>query len=625
MYQNASKERLKILDGLRFLAVGSVVLYHVYPGNFPGGYIGVDIFFLISGFIIYLKYSEKLLDRDVSFRSFFVRRVRRLLPAYLVFIVITSLLAFAFLPPSILKNYAEVLVSNGIYLQNHVLFAQGDYFFEPQSRALLHTWSLAVEEQFYLIFPLFIILLRRFRSVELALILLLILGSALLAIQFSSISSRLVFYTLPFRAWEFGVGFLAAYIYRRDLVKKAARPVAEVCGLSGIIMISFSVFGFTETAVFPGPHSFLALTGTFLLCIFQNRLSGSVWLPITNNLSQHFGHISYSWYLWHWPFISFYYIYTGSQPQGLAAAGILILGYLAGALSYQYVERISRPSLIIHNGKKAASSVLLFGALTLSIGLFFIKTNGAVFRYDPAKIPYVIAQSSDVGERCGFVRRIIMFGSSVCQRAYGSSGMPILLIGDSHSNMLRPLLTQMANEADRPLYVTTDICRPTQMGNMLCTEAYWQQLRRDIAKLKISSVVIIARWPIDFTQDDYEIAIARLSDLGLDIFLLQSLPESEAFSPTSSSSSIYGDVRSRQEVYATYNRQSYLNDRTSQILAFENMGNRDNITILWTADVMCPVQSCLFAKDGAVIYMDDDHLSEAGAKLLRPSLEPIFE
>ena len=624
MNQQASKERLKILDGLRFLAVGSVVLYHVYPGNFPGGYIGVDIFFLISGFIIYLKYSEKLLDRDVSFRSFFVRRVRRLLPAYLVFIVITSLLALAFLPPSILKNYAEVLVSNGIYLQNHVLFAQGDYFFEPQSRTLLHTWSLAVEEQFYLIFPLFIILLRRFRSVELALILLLILGSALLAIQFSSISSRLVFYTLPFRAWEFGVGFLAAYIYRRDLVKKAARPVAEICGLSGIIMVAFAVFGFAETAVFPGPHSFLALTGTFLLCIFQNRLGGSVWLPITNNLSQHFGHISYSWYLWHWPFISFYYIYTGSQPQGLAAAGILILGYLAGALSYQYVERISRPSLIIHNGKKAASSVLLFSALTLSIGLFFMKTNGAVFRYDPVKIPYVIAQSSDVGERCGFVRRIIMFGSSVCQRAYGSSGMPILLIGDSHSNMLRPLLTQMANEADRPLYVTTDICRPSQMGNTLCTEGYWAQLRQDIITLEVGSVVVAARWPIDFTQDDYDTAIANLSGLGLKIFLIQSLPEGPSFTPTSDNASTYGDVRFENEIYATYDRQRYLADRTNQILAFETINFREDVTILWAADAICPDQFCLFAKDGTVIYMDENHVSEAGAEILRPSIEPLF-
>lgn len=622
--QNHLKERLKILDGLRFIAVGSVVLFHVFPQSLPGGYIGVDIFFLISGFIIYLKYSDKLAVRQVSFRSFFVLRIRRLLPAYFVFLTITSFLALAILPPNILKNYAEVLIANGFYLQNFVLFGQGDYFIEAQSRPLLHTWSLAIEEQFYLIFPAFILALRWFRKSELALILLLIAVSAVLAFQFSSISSRMVFFFLPFRVWEFGVGFLAAYLYRSGQLHSIARPYAELCGFIGLAMVAFAVMYFSEASPFPGPQSFLALGGAFILCVFQDRVGSRFWLPLTNSMSQHFGRISYSWYLWHWPFVSFYLIYEGRLPQGLTAFAILLLGYVAGALSYSCIEHAQWLRLLLTDGRRAVVSVGMFTLLTCAIGMLFSTTDGALFRYDAVSRPYVVAQSSDVGERCGFVRRVVNLGSSMCQRAHGNGGAPILLIGDSHSNMIRPLLTRMAGEANRSLYVTTHICRPTQTGSAFCPEGYWQRVRDDILRLGIGSVVIAAYWPFDFNSEDYSTAISHLSGLGLKTFVMQSLPEGPAFEPSSSNADRYGDVRSENEIYATENRHSYLTARTNQILAFELLSRRRDIEILRVADAVCPNQHCLFAKDGKVLYKDDDHISEQGAEILRSAFEPVF-
>jgi hypothetical protein len=162
------------------------------------------------------------------------------------------------------------------------------------------------------------------------------------------------------------------------------------------------------------------------------------------------------------------------------------------------------------------------------------------------------------------------------------------------------------------------------MGNTLCTERYWAQLRQDITTLEVGSVVVAARWPFDFTQDDYDTAITNLSGLGLEIFLIQSLPEGQSFNPTFNNANVYGDVRFENEVYATYDRQRYLADRTNQILAFETIKLRKNVEILWVADVICPDQFCLFAKDGTVIYKDDNHVSEAGADILRPSIEPLF-
>ena len=623
--KSIKEDRLRILDGLRFIAVTSVVLYHVFPDRVPGGYIGVDIFFLLSGFIIYLKYSDKLASGEVSFRYFFRNRIRRLLPAYFVFIVLTSIIALFILPPNILNSYAAGLIANGFYSQNFVFFQQGNYFVGAESRPLLHTWSLAIEEQFYLLFPIFILFLRKFRSAELLLILALVFISAILAIHFSTISSRIVFYLLPFRAWEFGMGFLAAYIYTSGHLSKVNNLFAVLLSLLGFTIVIYAILAFSATAPFPGPQSFLALGGSFIMCIFQDRLTGKIWFPITNTISQHLGHISYSWYLWHWPLLSFYFIYEGRFPQGMTAFSILVLGYLCGVLSYRYIEQAWWIKSLLNNAKNAFSGIGIFAALTLACGVFFIGSDGALFRYDSLIRPYVSAQSSNVGERCGFLRRVVMLGRSVCQRAHGDEHEPILLIGDSHSNMVCPLLTHMAEDANRTLYVSTDICRPKETGSAFCAEGYLSDVRADIEDLGIGSVVISAFWPFEFDIEEYRTVISHFSDLDVDIFVMQSPPEGPSFAPSLSNSEVYGDVHSANLINATDNRLSYLLARRKQVAAFEMLARRSDVTILQVAEAVCPGEECLFAQDGVILYMDENHISELGAAVLRSAFEPVFQ
>lgn len=389
-------------------------------------------------------------------------------------------------------------------------------------------------------------------------------------------------------------------------------------------MVFFAVMGFSKAATFPGPQSFLALGGAFILCVFQDQLDDKFWSPLTNSVSQHLGRISYSWYLWHWPFVSFYFIYGGQLPQGLMAFVILVFGYICGVLSYHCVERAHGLRWMINDGRSAVASVLIFATFTSATGMFFIATGGALFRYDSVNRPYLIALSSNVGERCGFIRRFVMLGSSVCQRAHGDAGRPILLIGDSHSNMVRPLLTRMAEEANRSLYVATDICRPTKTGSAFCPEGYLPRVRGDIEKLGIGSVVIAARWPFEFDLEDYNTIISHFSNLGLELFIMQSPPEGGAFEPSLSNADRYGDVRSENEIYATDGRERYLSSRSNQVIAFQSISSRRDVKILRVADSVCPSEDCLFAISGRIIFTDEHHISEKGAEVLRAALQPVF-
>src|SRR5512139_573123 len=154
-------KRLPITDGLRAVAVIAVVLFHTFPAAVPAGYVGVDIFFAISGFVIALNYLPRLISRESSFGTFYARRIQRLVPAYLLLISVVSIAAYLILKPVDLRNFGSSLAMQAAYIQNISFWLQGDYFEDALHKPLLHTWSLAVEEQFYICFPLLVLILRR--------------------------------------------------------------------------------------------------------------------------------------------------------------------------------------------------------------------------------------------------------------------------------------------------------------------------------------------------------------------------------------------------------------------------------------------------------------------------------
>ena len=454
------------IQGLRAFAVAVVVFEHAHLG-FPGGFIGVDVFFAISGFVIgHLLLREVATHDRVRLGRFYARRVMRLLPVLAVVTVITALLSIALVSP--LGPQHKAAVTGGaasLWSSNIALYGiSGDYFAESvRTNPFLHTWSLGVEEQFYLIFPLVIwglwVLGRKVKRTVL------IPGVALLGLCSFALSAYLsfgnflpgiaqpglfAFYMMPARLWEFAAGFLlAACLGSARLPRAWALPLV----LAGTITLVFSALWIDNSMPFPGVVALLPVLGTLAVISGgkgHNALS-RIWAtkPLV-----YLGDISYSLYLWHWPAIVFTHRVLGVSVLSsvLAIALALVLSHL----TYHHVEQRFRaqggqrvtlrdlrvPALGVVSGG-AASAVLLVGALT-SWGLPSLKETSAELLQRPAR-----------QDLCLNTTPVTSRDTDACTWGAERPGEPIYLMGDSNSQMHTEALIAASEELERPLTIAS--------------------------------------------------------------------------------------------------------------------------------------------------------------------------
>jgi len=354
------------IDGLRAVAVIAVLLFHADIGC-SGGYVGVDVFFVISGFLI-TGLILKDLNRDrFSIVEFWERRVRRILPA-LALVVFSTLIAGWFL---LLGRDFEALgksVVAQVMLLSNVYFWRGSGYFARigQDTPLLHTWSLAVEEQFYLLFPLLLIALRRLSPKALIPAILLFSGASFsLSVYWSYHNPNANFYLLPTRAWELLMGaFLAAYSARRA----SKRWLAEILSWSGLFAILWSIFQYSPDTRFPGAAALLPCVGTAFL-IQSNRDSlTSVGTFLATRPVVFVGLISYSLYLWHWPVLVFAEYWT-IERLPLVHRVLLLLGSIGlAALSWKFVETPFRQRTVF----KTRPQVFAFASISAAFLLLLV-------------------------------------------------------------------------------------------------------------------------------------------------------------------------------------------------------------------------------------------------------------
>lgn len=332
------------LDGLRAVAVALVVLYHAGIAAFSGGFIGVDVFFVLSGYFMTAIISREIDEGRFELSRFYVRRIRRLFPALATVLIVSSVFAWALLMPEELKHFANS-VRAAAMLHANVLFERESGYFDLDShmKPLLHTWSLSVEEQFYLIFPLALVLLRRYGGRGLAPLVLVIATalSFLLSIWGVFTEPTVAFYILPYRLWELLLGALVAL--NPKAIKQDGANFLTLVGLGGIIAAGL-LFD-TETP-FPGPAAMLPCLSTMLLIAVGGQSSiARRFLGAKPMLF--LGKTSYSIYLWHWPIIVFlpYFLPKSSMIWAplLVIASSIVLGYV----SWKFVEqpfRYARPN-----------------------------------------------------------------------------------------------------------------------------------------------------------------------------------------------------------------------------------------------------------------------------------------
>lgn len=601
-------KRLEVVDGLRAFAVVSVVLFHTFTALAAGGFIGVDVFFVISGFVIALRYLQPLVQQETTFREFFVRRIRRLVPAYFVFILAVTAVATYLLKPLDLMNFGSSLIGQALYAQNIVFWFQGDYFDKPLLKPLLHTWSLAIEEQFYLAFPLLILLIRWRPSFAVVAMVAAAGVSIAAGWYIGSISPKTAFYWLPFRAWEFLAGILAALAWQKGLVRAMRSDTATAIGLAGLAAILAAVLLFDGSAGFPSVQAALAVAGTAAICLTQHKLQFP-WV-FTNPLSQHFGRISYSWYLWHWPPISFFYVVAGRHPDFPEAVALSLIGYALGALSYRHVERWGLRSSVLRPPRRSAAMLAAFLLIAAATGSLTVAHKGFIERYPQEVQPLLAAQLDRPAYRCPYARRLAAASEQICRLndVEGSGG--ILIIGDSHADVVKDGLAAYGEKSGVPIYLTKQNCRLVDYGvDANCAAAVWTQIARDIEKHKITDVLAVSLWPVQPQDGQFDIAVSRTLATGVDLHVQRSWPESTLLDPGTHGSisepstySLADHMSLRRNEYRTLNRLAKANPRVHLI---------DPIPIL------CPNQ-CAFVIGGRPIYSDSNHLNSWGAKLILP-------
>ena len=363
------------IDGLRAIAVVTVMLFHAGISRVAGGFVGVDVFFVISGYLITTHIMAELDSGDFNLLRFYERRARRLLPALFTVMLISMPFAFAFMLPDALENFGQSVVATTLFSNNILLLLTAGYWdISSELKPLLHTWSLGVEEQFYFVYPWLLIIAARFSSKYVAPVIFLFgMLSFYLSERLLLDNSSASFYLLPTRAWELLSGALVAMHLRNVKVRES-----DFLASLGLMLIIFPVFYFDYSTVFPGANAGLPVLGTVLVLLYASGNS-----LVASQLGSKFlvgiGLISYSAYLFHQPMLSFAKIWSKSQPPVSLNLLIVFSSIIVAYLSWRYVEKPFRNPAKISTRKFLAWLIIAAFAL-LSFGLSTHLSSGWVIR-----------------------------------------------------------------------------------------------------------------------------------------------------------------------------------------------------------------------------------------------------
>lgn len=350
------------IDGLRAVAVIPVILFHAGFELFSGGFVGVDIFFVISGYLITTILMEDIEKQRFSIVTFYERRARRILPALFFIMLVSIPFAWAWMLPSQMKDFSLGLVAVSLFASNILFWKQSGYFAPAaEENPLLHTWSLAVEEQYYLIFPVFLFLAWRLGKDRVFWMIVVFAALSLMLSEWGWRNYAIAnFFLAPARVWELFAGSIAAFVVQKHGVKSN-----NFLSLAGMAAIILPIFVYDETIPFPSLYALVPVSGVVLLVLYANKdtfaakilsMKGFVWI----------GLISYSAYLWHQPLFAFARIRVTGEPELVLMGCLSILSLILAALSWRYIETPFRKSARFGVSRRTIFVSGLLGMLVFS-------------------------------------------------------------------------------------------------------------------------------------------------------------------------------------------------------------------------------------------------------------------
>ena len=490
------------IDGLRAVAILPVVAYHSGLAFVPGGFVGVDVFFVISGYLICRLINDEIKDGSFTVAGFYKRRVMRLFPALFAMLLATSALAYFYLLPIELKEFSDSMIAAVTYVSNIFFALTTGYFDAPaETKPLLHTWSLSVEEQFYIVCPLFMLACHRFCPRRLnALIATGVLLSFAAAVLAYTRNPTFAFFLTPFRAWELLVGALLGI---RFFPAPASADLKSLLGGSGLALVLFAVFGFSRDTPLPLATATACVGTALIIHSSENGVSivGRLlsWRPVV-----FIGLISYSLYLWHWPIMVFHRSdgFLFAQASVTAKLGLIAVSIGVAYLSWKFVElpfRIRNKAISV---RLALGGALASMAVVGALGAAALALNGAPYRFPQTVVSigsylgYNPAAAFREGQ-CYLGANRQTFDTKTCLTK-DPTRPNYLLIGDSHAAQLWLGLSSVLTSVNL-MQATVTMCRPVRvelaaLDSRKCAQLMHFVFDDYLLNEKVDKVLLAASW-----------------------------------------------------------------------------------------------------------------------------------
>jgi peptidoglycan/LPS O-acetylase OafA/YrhL len=647
------------IDGLRAIAILAVIGSHVGIPGMIGGFVGVDIFFVISGFLITGLLVEELRGRGrIDFAAFYARRFRRLLPALALVLVVTLVLGQFVLPP---LGERQELGSSGMatsaFMSNIFFWRVNSDYFAPTAETLplLATWTLAVEEQFYFVWPLALalvaVLARRRRwklSVALS-VTFVVLGVFSLALCMWATYARPIaaFYLMPPRAWEFAIGGLIALLVAAN--KTPTSLVGSVCLWSGLLLMLTAIVGFDEHTRFPGGAAIVPVMGAalFILGAPAAPLAWPVRYVLTKRPVVRIGLLSYSWYLWHWPLLALTRFQSLGETNRWRDVMVALVALLAADLTWRWVEnpiRRGRPWPFSGVRTTVTAGITISAALVaLSYGLYQ-QANREL--HNDARLGQFYAARHDMPNWpaiCSHYVRPFAQLSPVEACTLGTKGTSpsIVVWGDSHAFHFIPMAAEFSRRAGKAALGRTMGACPPLLGikdsddySTGCS-AFNDATIRELAELKqrgLAGVLIASRWynlgptaprvgesgahaspaspDLPLWPEALQADVDAITKLGLRILIVAPVPEFPT-DPISCSSRLSTGV-------CFVARANVEQQRASAMAVLKRVATENPKSVrLWDPlNALCGADKCSAEKDGVFLYKDTHHLSVKGSAFL---------
>ena len=620
------------IDGLRAVAVIPVILYHANVTAFSGGFIGVDVFFAISGYLITQLIVIALDEGTFSIVGFYERRARRILPALFFVMLCCIPIAWALMLPDQFKAFSKSIVAVSLFSSNILFFGTNDYFAAPSElMPLLHTWSLAVEEQYYILFPpLMLLLWRRGRRHALWALVSICVLSFLICEWGWRTHPGANFYLAPSRTWELMLGAIAALWER----KHGART-SNLLASAGFAAIVIAVFTYDTSTPFPSVYALLPVGGAVAVLMFgrdgtlpHRFLSSSSFVGI--------GLISYSAYLWHQPLFALARIRYTAPPPLPVMLGLAALALGLAYFSWRFVERPFRgPAAVLKNRKQLFLTASVPVVLYCMIGALGVSFDGNLWRYDRKLIDELATMTRQdfMPQRCS-TTDFVQMDTKPCVVGKGDARVRLVVLGDSHAMQLGRMLDSFGRKYGvRIEMYTRSACSVASIVYYYpgirrvyseCPEWRDRVVTRIAADdprhilLTNSDIGYIDSVPIDYYVEGLAKTIERLSSTGAGIVYLLDNPEFRAFDPIR----CYAAQFLRN---GSYNAGCEL-PREAALGSALRSNERDlakrfgNLQVLDASAPFCDEKSCFVADASGIFMHDRGHLSNYGVSRLEPVL-----